>query len=83
MLGREQFERLITPAEALKISEASATIELCIADELYKEFKRAHCGEPDDFWFFMRLLTHEYVAGRVQGIREERKKARKKRERSN
>lgn len=77
MTGKAPTQRLITPAEAMKLFRYAGIQEMSIAKDLY-DFYRAQKGRNSDtLWDMMCLLSFIYDTGRVQGIREERAKQKK------
>ena len=61
---------LTTPAEAVKITDHAAfAFESTFCGDVFDEYRRTHKTTPDSFLF---PLTAVYMAGRIQGIREER-----------
>ena len=75
MTGKFSPAEMITPQEALRIFEHSTTEEIARAKDLYDTYRESIKPQSNDvFWNFMSLLSFIYVAGRIQGIREERAK---------
>lgn len=72
-------ELLITPAEAIRLSHTRTISDFDIVKDLTAEFEKDLTADADDVkenqWFYsMCLLSAIWNAGRIQGIREERKK---------
>lgn len=74
MIDKLEVERLVSPAEAIVLF-AERTVEDM---EIVKELADAYATKPNKSnnlaWEKMSLLAFIWNAGRVQGIREERKK---------
>lgn len=68
---------LTTPAEIARITDDAAfAFEMEFSGDVFHEYKRTHKEYADSF---LSPLTAVYMAGRVQGIREERaRRAQKK-----
>ena len=70
---------LITPQEAAALSaEFGTTDDIFRAEEIYNEFLKLKGAVNDTRWKFMCAIGAIYTAGRIQGIREERRKKRDK-----
>lgn len=70
-------ELLITPAEAIRLSHTRTIFDFDIVKDLTAEFEKELTAEEveKNQWFYsMCLLSAIWNAGRIQGIREERKK---------
>lgn len=80
MTGNRLPQTLIAPEEAIDLFRFAHLWEIYRAEELYNTYKAAKpmryapLWEALDKWDLMSLLSFVYDAGRVQGIREERKK---------
>lgn len=70
-------ELLITPAEAIKLSHTRTISDFDIVKDLTAEFEKDLTAEDikiNQQYYTFLLLATIWNAGRVQGIREERKK---------
>lgn len=70
-------ELLITPAEAIRLSHTRTISDFDIVKDLTAEFEKdltADDVEENQWFYSMCLLSAIWNAGRIQGIREERKK---------
>lgn len=74
MVGSEPVTELIEPSEALRLHRFTTVSEMHIAYSLYNAFKEQEKKESDRLWALMDLCSFIYNTGRVQGIREERKR---------
>lgn len=70
MYDRYAYESLVTPAEAVLLSQFRTLKDIYIAEAISKEFERT----GDIKGSFGGLLGTVWNAGRIQGIREERAK---------
>lgn len=79
MLGKTTPPELITPAEAINLQPFSLGSSLVRATNLYSTYekRKGYIGEEDIFEF-MCALAFVYDTGRIQGIREERARKRRK-----
>ena len=65
---------LITSQEAATLSfNFGTTDDIFRANDIYNEFMKLKDYESDDRWKFLRAIAAIYTAGRIQGIREERR----------
>ena len=79
MIQRTTPPELITPQEAAALSDKFGTNDdIYRADDIYKEFMKLKSSESDNLWKFLCAIGTIYTAGRIQGIREERRKKRDK-----
>lgn len=73
---------LITPEEACKLSLYTSSRDMFFCIDIAKYYYKNPISDlvlsGDGVWSTISLLTIAFVAGRIQGIREERKKKRKK-----
>lgn len=70
-------ELLITPEEAIRLSKTRTISDFFIVQDITAKFENALTAEEveqDQQYYSMLLLVAIWNAGRVQGIREERKK---------
>lgn len=70
-------ELLITPEEAIRLSKTRTISDFFIVQDITAKFENgltAEEVEQDQQYYSMLLLVAIWNAGRVQGIREERKK---------
>lgn len=70
-------ELLITPEEAIRLSKTRTISDFFIVQDITAKFENgltAEEVEQDQQYYSMLLLVTIWNAGRVQGIREERKK---------
>lgn len=75
MIGKEPFEQLITAAEAMDLFRFAGMQEIYIAKELRDLYREQEGRDSDREWDMLRLLSFAYDTGRVQGIREARKRS--------
>lgn len=79
MIQRTTPPELIAPQEAAALSaKFGTTNDIYRANDIYKEFMKLKDSESDNCWKFLRAIAAIYTAGRIQGIREERRKKRDK-----
>lgn len=69
----------VTPIEAAKSVEYRTTCDIEIAKDIYDEAWK-HCKSTDATWNFLQVLAAVWNGGRMQEIREERHKKRKRTE---
>lgn len=75
----KEFVLLITPAEAVKLSEQSGSFlpvghsAMEIAEYCTRYFNNLY-SDCDPDWNYFCMIQAVFEAGRVQGIREERKR---------
>lgn len=73
MITKRVFEKMITAEEAAELAKNYSTLDdLFTADEIYKAAMKGR--SRDTKWEIMCSLAAVYIAGRVQGIREERQR---------
>lgn len=78
MTGKAPIQQLIAPGEAMELFRYAGIQEMQIAKDLH-DFYRAQEGiHRDTLWDMMSLLSFVYDTGRVQGMREERAKRKKR-----
>ncbi len=66
---------LITAQEAATLSfNFGTTDDIFRANDIYNEFMKLKGYESDARWKFLCAIAAIYTAGRIQGIREERRK---------
>ena len=67
---------LVTPIEAVKLTHYRTIEDFVIVENIENAFSE-HSGynKSDVIWYYRCLLATIYNAGRIQGIREERLKA--------
>lgn len=69
--------RLVDPEAFVSLYKHRATCEATYrAKEIQDAWFRLERGEPDRTWVYMSMIGAIYEAGRLQGIREERRKKR-------
>ena len=79
MIQRTTPPELITPQEAAALSDKFGTTDdIYRADDIYKEFMKLKGSESDNRLKILCAIAAIYTAGRIQGIREERRKKRDK-----
>lgn len=79
MIQRTTLPELIAPQEAAALSaKFGTTDDIFRAEEIYNEFLKLKGAENDTRWKFLCAISTIYIAGRIQGIREERRKKRDK-----
>lgn len=76
MVGKYSPQELITPEEAIALFEYGTIAEMYTAKALFDIYRQRHGVDADRLWDTMRVLAFVYDTGRIQGIREERSKAR-------
>lgn len=76
MVGKYSPQELITPEEAIALFEYGTIAEMYTAKALFDIYRQRHGVDADRLWDTMRVLSFAYDTGRIQGIREERAKAR-------
>lgn len=76
MIGKYSPQELITPEEAIALFEYGTIAEMYTAKALFDIYRQRHGVDADRLWDTMRVLSFAYDTGRIQGIREERAKAR-------
>lgn len=69
---------LVTPEEAILLADHRGISDMFICDEILNIYNATIAKESNALWCKMWLLATIWNAGRVQGIREERKKRRRK-----
>lgn len=74
MRGKQKTPQLIKPKEALKLFRYSGLEELDTAIHLYESYYKMKYKSGFDF---TKFLSFVYNTGRIQGIREERRKKRR------
>ncbi|MBP5580752.1 MAG: hypothetical protein J6X85_02995 [Ruminococcus sp.] len=75
MIMKTTPAELITPEEAAELSHRFSTVgEVYRAREVFEEFMKLTTDEQDYNARFLWALASVYIAGRIQGIREERAK---------
>lgn len=74
MTGYTTPPLMITPDEAIALFEYARVAEMYRAKALYDAYIESRKQSSDTLWELMSLLSFIYDTGRVQGIREERKK---------
>ena len=79
MRGKQEPPELINPTEALKLFRYSGLDELNTSVHLYEAYYKTEYRSGFDFTQFLSFV---YDTGRVQGIREERRKKRLSRKKS-
>ena len=65
---------LVTPEEAIKLMNTRTIADMYITEEIEKSFKNLEREVCDPIWEKFRLFALIWNAGRIQGIREERRK---------
>lgn len=75
MMGKQTPATMIKPEEAILLFRHSTIWEMERAQELYSAFSR-ETGAPAKLltWEDLCLLSFVYDTGRIQGMREERKR---------
>lgn len=74
MVGEMPITELISPQEALSLSQFITAGEISIAMDLITTYLQQNPLRENCKWDIMLLITYVYSTGRVQGIREERQK---------
>ena len=75
MTGKRQFPELITAAEAVKLGREEGTREsIDRAVQIVNEWQKAKQFPDSPGYDYWCMLATIYDAGRIQGIREERKR---------
>lgn len=75
----KETEYLVAPEEAIKIAKETDIRFVDMIMNIEEEFQKTREGENDDFrWNYIITLHTIFIAGRVQGMREERSKNRMK-----
>lgn len=65
---------LVTPKEAIKLVNTRTIEDMYITEKIEEAFENRELKTNDPIWEKFRLLAAIWNAGRVQGIREERRK---------
>lgn len=81
MKQKKETEPMITAAEAVRNSAFSTAYDLNFCYEIYKKYRSAGNQYNDELLDTMCVFACMYNAGYVQGIREERAKAKQKKHR--
>ena len=76
MERQKKRRELITPTEALALSEFNTAADLYRAHDIVTAWGKRH--KNDSTFDYMCMCAMIYTAGRVQGIREERAKRKQK-----
>lgn len=75
MIGNITDEVLVTPSEAATLFNEFGTVnDIYRAKDVYKAHLELTKDETDAHWRSLCALSAVYLAGRIQGIREERRK---------
>lgn len=75
----ERVKHLVSPKAAVELSEHRGTDDLYIASEIYDTARDYFSEEYNSYKYIMlSSLAAVWNAGRIQGIKEERLKRRKK-----
>ena len=78
MIGdqRKEIHLLYTVDEILKLDQYATTESVYPANEIYEAVSSAkkRQGEGDSTWIYLCAVSAVYNAGRLQGMREERKR---------
>ena len=77
MIGKQDIPQLITAQEAVEISRRAGAIDsVNMARDIALEWKRTSDGLRGRAFDYWCMLASIYDAGRIQGIREQRQRAR-------
>lgn len=73
MITKRVFKKMITAEEAAELARKFSTLDdLFTAEEIYTAAMKGRESSRVTKWEIMCSLAAVYIAGRVQGIREER-----------
>lgn len=80
MIGKNgSINELIAPTEGVRISHTAGTSDdICRAREIYTAYTETYKSDSDTLFTHLCALSAVYLTGRIQGIREERERQRKK-----
>lgn len=78
MLEKTAPDQLITPQEAITLFSYANISEMYTAESLYNAYRDQIGIDSDGIFDTLSLLVFIYDTGRVQGIREERKRRKTK-----
>lgn len=76
MADRYDFDALVTSSEALQLAEHRGVKDMDICMNIIKAFDKKYnpVRDEDLQWYCQAVFATVWNAGRVQGIREERRK---------
>lgn len=74
MTGKAPIQQLITPDEAMELFNYASIQKMHIVKGLHDFYRTQKGRDGEKLWDMLSLLSFIYDVGRVQGIREERKK---------
>ena len=74
MKDKLEVVRLVSAEEAIRLGDHRAIDDMSVAGEIMVEYRKKPSKSNDSQWDMLSLLAVVWNAGRVQGIREERKK---------
>lgn len=77
MIGKKEVPIMISAEEIVSICDNAGTIDsIDMAIAIEREFRKLESSQTcnDQKWNYYRMLATIYDAGRIQGIREERKR---------
>lgn len=74
--GEDVYSLFLKAAKAIALFEYGTIAEMYTAKALFDIYRQRHGVDADRLWDTMRVLSFAYDTGRIQGIREERAKAR-------
>ena len=74
MVGGKEHIELVSIDEALKLKEYMTVSEMFTVEKLHSAYRKEFGYDEEQCWDAMCLLSFIYDIGRIQGIREERRK---------
>ena len=74
MIDKLAYKSLVTPEEAIRLSDYRTIKDIEIAKEIESVYQKSRVNFKYELWEQVRLLGIIWNAGRMQGVREERAK---------